>query len=104
MVEDDGDDEEESRERETLKQLFAYSNNVQPSTLNLKLCLKCYAPRISLSFGSPDPIIPFLFVQRGKIYLATLRSAPEGRNIRTDFVPKIFKEDKIQFNALLTIV
>jgi len=36
--------------------------------------------------------------------LATLRSAPEGRNIPTDFVPKIFKENKIQLNALLTTV
>ena len=42
MVEDDGDDEEESRERETLKQPFANSNNIQPSTLNLKLCLTAY--------------------------------------------------------------
>ena len=32
VVEDDGGDEEESRERETLKQPFAYFNNVQPST------------------------------------------------------------------------
>ena len=87
-------EEEESRERETLKCNLLYilktyfvhiltmysvyiltMSNFQTSDFLLSL-------HKTLSFGYICPIFPFLFVQRGEIYLTTLRSAPEGRNIR----------------------
>ena len=56
-----------------------------------------YSPSITLSFGSIVPIIIFLFEQ--KFHLTTLRSAPEGRNIRT--APKDMRAAKIYWTHFL---
>ena len=82
LEEEEEEEEEESRERETLKCNFLYI---------LKICsvyifYQCPTCPLNLIIWSTlqciGPILPFLFVQRGEIYLTTLRSAPEGRNIR----------------------